>query len=237
MGLPLSGKIYHALVLIYYCSSYYYYCEHVYYPANKSDFRPQSYRYGGDTKFLTMWCWFFQIVYFFSCCVADVTEIVGVKSKMMHSLRDWVLSSVAFPIGLMVVGMFWILWSIDRELVYPKELDEIFPVWLNHVLHTNVLPILLMDMWLVRHKYPSRLLGITSLLFISALYMSWIFWLGYGVDIWVYPILRVLSGFKFALFIVVCAITPLPVYLLGELCINVFHGPNTMKEYRSKKAE
>nr|XP_054749038.1 androgen-induced gene 1 protein-like isoform X2 [Lytechinus pictus] len=185
-----AGKIFHALAFAYYCFSYYYYCEHVYYRVNASDFRPKSYQYGGDTKFLTMWCW-------------------------------------------MVVSMFWILWSIDRKLVFPKELDEFFPVWLNHVLHTNVLPILLVDMWLIRHKPPSKLRGVTTLSLFSALYMAWIFWLGYGVNIWVYPILRVLSGIKFVFFIVLCTTAPLPVYFLGEWCINVFHGPGE----RSKKVK
>lgn len=29
---------------------------------------------------------------------------------------------------------FWILFLYDRELVYPKALDGIFPVWLNHAM-------------------------------------------------------------------------------------------------------
>ncbi|XP_054748959.1 androgen-induced gene 1 protein-like isoform X2 [Lytechinus pictus] len=228
-----AGKIFHALAFAYYCFSYYYYCEHVYYRVNASDFRPKSYQYGGDTKFLTMWCWYFQIVYFFFCCVANVMEMMGMKPQKMHTMRDWFLSSIAFPVGMMVVSMFWILWSIDRKLVFPKELDEFFPVWLNHVLHTNVLPILLVDMWLIRHKPPSKLRGVTTLSLFSALYMAWIFWLGYGVNIWVYPILRVLSGIKFVFFIVLCTTAPLPVYFLGEWCINVFHGPGE----RSKKVK
>lgn len=29
---------------------------------------------------------------------------------------------------------FWLLFLYDRELVYPKALDGIFPVWLNHAM-------------------------------------------------------------------------------------------------------
>lgn len=33
-----------------------------------------------------------------------------------------------------VVMTFWILYAVDRELVYPKHLDNIIPSWLNHML-------------------------------------------------------------------------------------------------------
>jgi len=29
--------------------------------------------------------------------------------------------------------MFWGLWAIDRELVFPAKLDEVIPVWANHM--------------------------------------------------------------------------------------------------------
>lgn len=30
--------------------------------------------------------------------------------------------------------MFWLIYAVDRELVYPKQLDAIIPMWLNHVM-------------------------------------------------------------------------------------------------------
>lgn len=33
-----------------------------------------------------------------------------------------------------VVLSFWGIYAVDRELVYPKELDKIIPAWLNHIM-------------------------------------------------------------------------------------------------------
>lgn len=30
--------------------------------------------------------------------------------------------------------VFWMIYAVDRELVYPKVLDKFIPVWLNHVM-------------------------------------------------------------------------------------------------------
>ncbi|TFK05014.1 zinc finger protein 850-like protein [Platysternon megacephalum] len=37
-------------------------------------------------------------------------------------------------INQFVAVTFWTLYAYDRELVYPKELDEINPPWLNHIM-------------------------------------------------------------------------------------------------------
>lgn len=56
--------------------------------------------------------------------------------------------------------MFWGLYAIDRELIFPKSLDEFIPGWQNHVMHT--LPIIgaLLDAYLVHHSFPKFRNGI-----------------------------------------------------------------------------
>ncbi|KAF2974458.1 hypothetical protein EK904_010018 [Melospiza melodia maxima] len=80
--------------------------------------------------------------------------------KKLISLRDWMMAVLAFPVGVVripllpswkkkilfpivlvsvtvlslgfVVTMFWSIYIYDRELVYPKLLDNFIPAWLNH---------------------------------------------------------------------------------------------------------
>ncbi|GCB68815.1 hypothetical protein scyTo_0015256 [Scyliorhinus torazame] len=52
--------------------------------------------------------------------------------RKLISLRDWLMAVLAFPVGVMVVIMFWALYLYDRELVYPKILDSFIPPWINH---------------------------------------------------------------------------------------------------------
>ncbi|XP_071804632.1 androgen-induced gene 1 protein-like isoform X2 [Asterias amurensis] len=179
----------------------------------------------GMYKFLTMWNMVFQLTYFFICCVSDLVTSSGAHSpitRKIASFRDWFLAAVAFPIGTLVVVVFWAIWAIDRELIFPKFLDQFFPAWLNHVMHTFVLPILLLDMYMIRHRYPSKTTGILGLAFVALSYTCWILWLGFVVDIWVYPFLKVLNGAVFGSFILVSALLLLVLYFTGEKLCKIF---------------
>lgn len=74
--------------------------------------------------------------------------------RKLVGLRDWMMAVLAFPVGAVrvhvclfacvccfadlclpvqfVVFTFWSLYLYDRELVYPKLLDNFIPQWLNH---------------------------------------------------------------------------------------------------------
>ncbi|XP_038051416.1 androgen-induced gene 1 protein-like isoform X2 [Patiria miniata] len=194
----------------------------------------------GMTKFLTMWNMVFQLTYFFICCVSDLVASSGAHSPLTRKIaafRDWFLAAVAFPIGTLVVTVFWGLWAIDRELIFPKILDEFFPAWLNHVMHTTVLPILLLDMFLVRHRYPSKLTGILGLAVVALSYLSWILWLGFVADIWVYPFLKVMEGPVFVGFILTTSVLLLGMYLVGEKVSKVFWRGHTDYDFEMAKLD
>ncbi|OXB83708.1 UNVERIFIED_CONTAM: hypothetical protein H355_013063 [Colinus virginianus] len=82
-----------------------------------------------------------QAVFFGICVLTDLSSLLtkGNDSqeqerqlKKLISLRDWMMAVLAFPIGVFVVTMFWSIYIYDRELVYPKLLDNFIPAWLNH---------------------------------------------------------------------------------------------------------
>ncbi|KAK3087759.1 hypothetical protein FSP39_010246 [Pinctada imbricata] len=120
-----------------------------------------------------------------------------------------------------VVLTFWGIYAVDRELVYPKKLDKIIPPWLNHVMHTTVLPFLLVDKFLVYHQYPSKKNGITTLMSFAGIYLAWILWIAYHANIWVYPILRVMTPVQRAVFIVLLLGFFISIYIVGE-ALNKF---------------
>ncbi|XP_022105815.1 androgen-induced gene 1 protein-like [Acanthaster planci] len=189
---------------------------------------------------LTYWDMVFQLTYFFLCCVSDLVTSSGAHSPLTRKIvafRDWFLAAVAFPIGTLVVTVFWLIWAVDRELIFPKVLDDFFPAWLNHVMHTTVVPILLLDMFLVRHRYPSKFSGILGLVIVALSYLSWILWLGFVADIWVYPFLKVLHGTAFIGFIVVSALALLVIYLVGEKVSKVFWRGYTDYDFEMAKLD
>ncbi|XP_038624240.1 androgen-induced gene 1 protein isoform X3 [Tachyglossus aculeatus] len=102
---------------------------------------PAHQTYGGSWKFLTFIDLVIQAVFFGICVLTDLSSLLTRGSenqeqerqlKKLISLRDWMLSVLAFPVGVFVVIMFWVLYIYDRELVYPKLLDNFIPAWLNH---------------------------------------------------------------------------------------------------------
>ncbi|XP_021114981.1 androgen-induced gene 1 protein isoform X3 [Heterocephalus glaber] len=76
-------------------------------------------------------------------------------------------------IDLFVVAVFWIIYAYDREMIYPKLLDNFIPGWLNHGMHTTVLPFILIEMRTSHHQYPSRSSGLTAICTFSVGYILW----------------------------------------------------------------
>ncbi|XP_032999806.1 androgen-induced gene 1 protein isoform X2 [Lacerta agilis] len=102
---------------------------------------PAHQTYGGSWKFLTFINLVIQAVFFGICVLTDLSSLLtkGNDSqeqerqlRKLISLRDWMMAVLAFPIGVFVVTMFWSIYIYDRELVYPKLLDNFIPPWLNH---------------------------------------------------------------------------------------------------------
>ncbi|XP_028848591.1 androgen dependent TFPI regulating protein 1 [Denticeps clupeoides] len=189
---------------------------------------PGAQTYGGRWKYLTFINLVMQTVFFGICVLTDLAHVaVSVKSArgglpaLLSQIGDFYFSVLAFPVATFVFSSFWVLYSYDRELVYPKFIDQIIPTWLNHALHTIILPLILLQMYLQPHKYPSRLKGILSLALFSVVYLAWVLWVHHISGIWVYPIMARLSSTGLTLFLGVAAFSMVPLYLLGEKLYQV----------------
>ncbi|XP_051947693.1 androgen dependent TFPI regulating protein 1 isoform X1 [Xyrauchen texanus] len=187
-----------------------------------SDKHPGVRSYGGRWKYLTFINLVMQTVFFGFCVLVDVIHaVLPVKRTrsgtplILTNIRDFYFTVLAFPVGSFVFASFWTLYTYDRELVYPKFLDEIIPIWLNHALHTVIMPLLLVQMYLQNHKY-MRTKGIFSLALFAALYLSWVLWVHHASGIWVYPIMAHLSPVGLCIFLGGASLTMAPLYLLGE---------------------
>ncbi|XP_053459714.1 androgen-dependent TFPI-regulating protein isoform X4 [Nycticebus coucang] len=119
-------------------------------------------------------------------------------------------------LNLFVFLGFWTLFHYNRELIYPRVLDSILPVWLNHAMHTSILPFSLVEVILRPYRYPSKKTGL-SLLAASALaYISRVLWNYIKTGAWVYPVLEKFSPLGLAAFFFLSYIFTANLYLLGE---------------------
>lgn len=151
---------------------------------------------GGRFKYLTILNVLLQCGYY---GLSVVNDLIGSETRVykqqssIQKLRDWLFTSLVFPMGLFVSFIFWILFAIDRELIFPASLDLWFPNWLNHVMHTLPAIGVVLELWMVCHIYQNGLKRFVPILAAYVLYLSWICYIAYAAGIWVYPVFEVLD--------------------------------------------
>nr|XP_056700875.1 androgen-induced gene 1 protein-like [Euleptes europaea] len=191
--------------------------------------REREHTYGGHWKHLTFLNQVLQTILFVLCVIIDVVALCSSShEKMISSLlvpvRDYIFSTFVFPVGLFVAVVFWGLYAYDRELVYPRELDEVNSVWLNHSMHTTILPLLFIELLVCPHKYVRKTKGIIGLTVFTITYLCWIIWVNYASGIWAYPVLGVLDTPGKIVFFSIAYLIVLMFYFLGRLLTKQLWG-------------
>ncbi|KAK5903124.1 hypothetical protein CgunFtcFv8_006932 [Champsocephalus gunnari] len=187
---------------------------------------PAHQTYGGSWKFLTFIDLVIQAVFFALCVLIDVSSLLTKGADSMEQerqlrkligLRDWMMAVLAFPVGAFVVFTFWSLYLYDRELVYPRLLDNFIPQWLNHGMHTTVLPFIIIEMRTTRHRYPSRSWGLAAVCCFGIGYILWTCWVQQVTGVWVYPVLERITPLARILFFSAMTVVICVFYTLGEI--------------------
>jgi len=176
------------------------------------------------THFLTYWCLIIQAVYYIISLINDfvgTNEILPKQVPFIRKVKDYLLASLAFPVALNVGVTFWTLYAIDRELVFPRILDPVFPSWLNHIMHTNIVVFIVLEVFTSYRKYPSRTLGLAGLSAFMLSYLAWIHVVKHYSGAWVYPVLEVLAFPQRIVFFIAILIFTLNLYLFGEFLNNI----------------
>ncbi|XP_073666431.1 androgen-dependent TFPI-regulating protein isoform X2 [Tursiops truncatus] len=177
-----------------------------------------------------------QALFYGVACLEDVLKRAKGKKdiKFITAFRDLLFTTLAFPISAFVFLSFWILFLYDRELVYPKALDGIFPVWLNHAMHTSILPFSLAEVILRPHCYPLKKKGLTLLAVASLAYVSRVLWIYSETGTWVYPVFAKLSPVGLAAFFSLSYIFSVGIYLFGEK-LNHWKWGDRMQPRKKRK--
>ncbi|GAB6019918.1 hypothetical protein CHUAL_001449 [Chamberlinius hualienensis] len=191
----------------------------------------------GRWKYLTFWNLISQAVFFSLSFVNDIL-IRGSTNKPSHKnlqgFLDAMFASVGFPVAIFVGGCFWLLMTIDRELVLPTMFDTFFPKWLNHIMHTLIIPAVLLEMIFIYHLYPNRKKSLAILTFFTTTYLLWTFFVAYMWQFWTYPILEVLTWGQRISFIVACVAFTWVFYFFGELLHKAVWVPTPKNEENAK---
>ncbi|XP_035519679.1 androgen-dependent TFPI-regulating protein [Morone saxatilis] len=175
---------------------------------------PGIFVYGGPWKYLTFLNLLLQMSFFGLAAVNDLQP--EESESTLNKCKDLLFSVFAFPVGMFVVLLFWSIFAYDRELVYPASIDTFFPPWINHAMHTFVLPVLLGEMLVQPHIYPPTKHALAALGVVGLSYLFWIIWVYLSVGIWVYPLLGHFSSAGLVGFFLFNMTVVTLLYVLGD---------------------
>lgn len=194
--------------------------------------------YGGKFKYLTFLDAMVQTTYFTVALLNDffgTNEPAPAQKPLIRRIKDLAFCALAFPLSMFVGTTFWGIYAVDRELILPRSLDEFFPLWLNHVMHTNIMIFTFIEMVTSFRMYPKRKLGMSILTLFMLCYVVWLHVIYFETGGWVYPILSVLSWPLRIAFYVFSLVIVFSLYVFGERLNGTVWSREVEKTVRSGK--
>ena len=116
-----------------------------------------------------------------------------------------------------VCVLFWSIYAVDREYIYPKSLDKTIPFILNHYWHTGIAVTSLIEAVVVFHRYPSNFKAFFMQFLIATVYIVWIVWIFTTVGRWPYPFMKAIPLPLFPVFCLTCLLLDYAFYFVGWL--------------------
>jgi len=165
--------------------------------------------YGRKWKYLTHLNLVLQLVSFSLSLIYDV---VGV----FKGARDFLFTSLAFPFGVYVSITYWGLMAHDPSLVMAGPT----PPLEDHMMHTAPIVSVVLEMMLVNHVYPRRIIRTGTCALFTTAYSVWVLHIAAVSGHWVYPILKELGPVARACFIGASTIAALTIQILAEFCVK-----------------
>ncbi|XP_063838989.1 androgen-dependent TFPI-regulating protein-like [Ostrinia nubilalis] len=202
-------------------------------PANKYGEMP----FKGRLMFLTIWGLIMQTVYFSITLLNDLfgsNEKSPRKTPFIRRIKD-IAFAMAFTIAVYVSTSFWGIYYYDKELIFPDRLEKVFPVWLNHTMHTFVAAFILIELLVTKRSYPTRKVGLTCVTLVVIGYITWMHVLHARTGAWVYPIFEVLNLPMRVVFLSFSVVFTVTFYLLGEKLDKILSPAPSKQSHEPKK--
>lgn len=179
-------------------------------------------------KFLTYQCLLIQLVH-------SLLHVAATFVKPLRGLRDLVFTTLAYPVGSIVVYSFWAVWiGFGRELIFPVAISEFIPDWFNHAIHTVIAPANLLTLLLVPHKFYRRGLLLT-LLYVAA-YTAQLHYIKFKSGFFVYKYLEELNDVERLVYFAGTGVLTVILYKSGQLLASCAHA-ESLKPSDTKKAK
>lgn len=184
----------------------------------------------GKWRFLTYNCLMMQFVAYSLCFTAQFFP-------RLRRSRDYFFTTFAFPIGLLVVGSFWAIWFIaGREFILPASIEPYYPPWLNHITHTIIAPINLVELLISRKQFSDKksIIGLTGY---TVTYSSFVLYIRLQTGRFVYPFLNKMDAVPVGLFIVGMIGCAVLLFKAGKCVHDLVHKTQAIKSGKSSSGK
>lgn len=177
----------------------------------------------GRWRFLTYNCLIMQFAAYSICLTSHFVP-------MLKKPRDFFFTTFAFPIGMLVVTSFWSIWFIaGREYIFPAALEPYYPPWLNHVTHTIIAPINLIELLAIKKQYSTDKCSLSALAGYTLSYTSFLLYIRWKTGRFVYPFLNQMDAVSVGAFITGMVVFVIATYKSGKLLHDFVHGLSSIK--------
>eukprot|EP00116_Pleurobrachia_bachei_P006376 sb/3466638/ len=227
-------KLFHFLAGIY----------HVYfllYPTiNQLKSTPAASSFGGKWKYLTFItnminCWYFITVFcqdfIFSFILSEE------RNKKVKRTLDALFGGIVCPAAIVVGTAFWGIYHTKKAAIWSDKLDEFIPPMYNHMMHTFLIPIALMELVLYQHDYPSVKGGLMLCTSYTVGYIIWLHVVKHVGGVWAYPIFDMLNSRGQAIFLGIMVIAMYMIFFLQHFLHQLVHGQLIVTNAASKRVK
>lgn len=182
-----------------------------------------SVRIYGRWRFLTYNCLIMQFAAYSLCLTSHFVP-------RLRKPRDFFFTTFALPIGMLVVSSFWAIWFIaGREYIFPVALEAYYPSWLNHITHTIIAPINIVELLANKKEFSTDRRSITALAGYTVSYTSFLLYIRWQTGRFVYPFLNHMDAFSVGAFITGMVVYAITMYKSGKFLHDAVHGIKKVK--------
>lgn len=128
-----------------------------------------------------------------------------------------------------VCALFWSIYAMDREHIYPERLDKTIPFILNHYWHTGIVLTAIIEAMVVFHRYPSNFKAFVIMSLTATLYIVWMTWVFTATGKWPYPFLEKIPLPLFPVFCLFCLVVDVVFYFIGKLLCHIRWRGNNVR--------
>jgi len=178
-------------------------------------------------KYMTFWNMVLQCGYFSLALLTDVMGLdVTLRSnqRRLEYVRDITFASWLFPVGTWVCTSFWGLYWMYSDLILPEKMALMLPFWVNHGTHTMPAVFAVLELCLVRHRYPNRIAGLSYLISIFVGYLIYMVSSSVNTGVWPYPFLTELPPAHLTVIISTLTVSAIVKYTIGESLHTLMWG-------------